>query len=387
MNKDELKKEIEQTESLKEKIKLEGRLIALLKEKIREEKNPSEKNLLRLELTNELEKHKKTIEENKTSSNKKIPISEALALKIKEIATTINIFAEKKDIISKLKTAGISTTISTIFALGIGTALTSVLSGALTLPVLASIIPTAAYIGLSNLIRIPFKKTSWEEYLKDLDTKDEEITKMKEFNENNIKNNVELLNYVKQSKEAKSVEELAKAIEGIISTYKEIEKKTDIKSCKYVLNAEITSQMNRLKKCYEQEVKDYIRDKKSMTNKEFIQLEKKSLNLDRELLERKSYFSETGKELGKEITLNTAAMLGTKLCLSTIFPSFAFHSLSDVAMPFIISVLNSATNIDTIKKKIKIKESKYCGKYIEANANLKEILEKIMSKSKAIKTV
>ena len=154
MNKEELQKRIEETEDLKERIALEGKLITLIKEEIKKEKNPSEKNILRLELNNELKKHRETIKSRRESQTEKIPISESLALRIKEIATTMDIFKENHDVINKLKSAGVSTAISTIFAVGIGVAVTALSAGTLTLPTLASIAPVASYIVLSNLIRL-----------------------------------------------------------------------------------------------------------------------------------------------------------------------------------------------------------------------------------------
>ena len=374
MNKEELKKQIEEATSLKEKIAIEGRLIQCIKKDIKECMNAIEKKELRLELLEELKKHKETIKNIRSSQEEKITIPESLNYKIKEIATTIEIFQENYDVIEKLKNTGISTVTSTAIALALGAGITVASGGTLTVPTLATIVPIASYIGLSNILRMGITKTSWEEFLKDIEMSEEDKKTLKEFCEKNIKGNETLIRLVEESRKKLTLQELTENTEQIIQVEKEIEKQADVKATKYVMNAELLSKMNLLKACYEQQKKDYIKDKNSMTTQDFIKLEKKILELDGELFTRNNHPVETGKELGKNIALNTAMTYGARLCLSALFPEYGIHSLTDMLIPGVISTLNSVTSIDQIKDKIKVRESKYVGKYIDANTNLKETL-------------
>ena len=381
-----LKKQLKKTSSLKEKIALEGKLIQQIKSDIKACDNNVQKQELRLELLEELQKHKETIKNIRSSSEEKLTIPENVYYKVQEIATAIEIFSEKHDVIEKLKNAGVSTAASTVFALALGAGITVATGGTLTLPTLASIAPVASYIGLSNILRAGISKTSWEEFLKDTEMSEEDQKVMKEFCEKYIKGNKELIDLVQKSRTNLSLEELTKTTEDIIKVEKEVEKQADVKATKYVMNAEILSQMNLLKKCYEQQKKDFIKDKNEMTNQDFIDLEKKSLVLEGEMFNRNNHAAETGKELGKDIALNTAIIYGTRLCLSALYPAYGINSLADMITPAAISVLNSVTNVDQIKNKIKVKESKYAGQYIKANANLKETLNKYIQKKNEVRS-
>lgn len=371
MDKRELKKKIEETKSIKEKIVLEGRLIRLLKAELKNENNLLIKQNIKIELYEELKKHKDTLKKASVPTNNPISISEELGLKIKSIANAMDIFKEKHDIISKIKQAGKSTTFSAIFAFGLELGLTSLTSKTLVLPTLASIIPTAAYIGLANILRIPFQKTKFEEALKQYETKDEESKKTYKFIEENVKNNKVYLELLSKQKECHKKDtkltrrEQIEIYEKLIKEEKRLEKEVENIGGKYLFNAEILVREKELSQLYTQHIKAYIRDEEKITTEEYLNVQKKSLILDNEIYNRENHLKETSNETIKNVTISTGIMYATRMLLSTLYPRYGVNNIQDAITPFILSIINSTCNIDEIKNNIKLKEAKYVGQYID----------------------
>ena len=381
MNKEEIKQKIENTTDRKEKIALEGKLISFIKKEIKNTKDPILKQNLRVELYEELKKHKETIKNIKSSQQEKIPLSEKIGLKIKEIATAINIWSEKHDVIQKLKNAAVSTVFSTITCLGIQTGIGLITGGVLTLPALATILPLASYIGLSNLVTMPFHKTAYEEFLEKYENKDEITMKVQGFVQENIINNKEYLQLANEKISIFKEKDIDKQIEideKLIEEMKKIVSKAEIDECKYTLTAELVALMKELRNLYNKKKKDYIKDNNAMTTQEFAQLEKKSLSLDADIFMKENYVTEVGKEGLKNFTINKASMFAIRAALSVVFPQYAIHNVQDLLTPFILSLINNTTSLNQIRDKIKMKESKYLNQVIRFKNEelLKQIIQK-----------
>ena len=364
MNKEELIKKINETTSIKEKINLHGKLINLIKREINEAKNQLLKMQLSSQLYEELKVHKQLIKDIKKSKDEVIPLNERVALTIKEISATIQIFMNKHDVINIVKSAGVSTVFSTLIAVAINVGLSVATGGLSSIALISSIIPTASYIALSNILRLPFQKTSYVELIEKLESKDEDSKKASEFLKEQIVNNKDYIEAAKRKANTTTLDEQIDASEKLIAELDKIVDKAYNEECKFLFTNELVSIMKELRQLYEQKKRDYISDKCEMSKQEFIDLEKKSLRLDRVIFLRENYYKETGKEALKNFTTNTATMYAARLILSAFFPQFKFEAIADMMTPLLLSLINSTVNISSIRDKIKLKEAKYVNQII-----------------------
>ncbi len=348
-----------------EVLKLRGELIKKLKETIASTKDLSVKNTLRLELKDELEKHKAHIK--KMNGVKTYNLPKKVGLKVKEIATTIRLFIEKKDLITKAKSVVTNTTISSLIIGGITTGLTVLTGGTLSLPLLASLIPTISYIGLSNIIREVITDTPYMSLLKSNDTKEEMDKKTKKFSDKYILNNKEFLNLLLDKSKKDDNNQLIDINEKLIIKYKEIIKNAPNEEIKKALSLELVNVMQDLKNCFEKKKSNFIKDKEQMTTAEFAKLEKRYLQLCADLYKEENFIPDAFKKAFQNIKINTVTMYTARLVLSAFFPSLAFNSLKDFVTPFIITVLNNITNIGAFKNKIKLSNTKYSDSLIKMN--------------------
>ena len=365
MNKEEIIKKISETHDKEKIIPLRGKLISLIKKEIKQEKNSQVKASLKIELYNELKKHKETIRNTRNSNNKSIQIPKKLGLKIQEIATAIDIFKEKNDIITKIKNSSKSTLISGLIIGATTMGITLLTGGTISLLTITSLLPTISYIGLSNLLKMPFEETPDLKIIKTYESKDENSKKIMEFIDTNIKNNKEYIELLNKKRIQHNTEEKTIINEKLIEAMKKIINKAPNEEIKYCLTAELLSTMEELKKQYQNQKEDYINDKTKMTLKEFAELEKKTLQLDIDLFKTDNYIGDVIKGSLKNLKINTVVMYATRLCLGCIFPNFAFENVKDLVTPFIFSVINNITNMDKIRDRIKMKETKYKNKTIK----------------------
>lgn len=385
MNKEELRKRITSLKDNepREVLKLRGELITLIKKEMRDEKDKVKQNSLRMELYEELKKHKEHISKmNDSEEVKTYPISERVALKVKEIAATINVFKEKHDVVGKAKNVIVNTGISGLVVTGISLGLAA-LGGTASLATLAGLVPTLAYVGLSNLVRTSLKDTDFSKNIKLKDNKDEIIAKVREFTKEYLLGNKEYMELLNNKKNAKTKEELVAINEQLISHYKHIINNVPMEELGIQFKLELLNILRELKEYYKEQKEDYIHDRNKMTLKEFANLEKKILNIDIELFKEENYFREAGKKVGENITINTVTMYVARLVLSGIFPSLALDSISDIVTPFLITVLNNVANIENIRDTLKLRDSKYNDVVVKIN-NSEKLREMVSQKGMSL---
>lgn len=357
------------TSSGKEAILLRGRLISLIKKELKHTRNEEKKMALKTELFDELKLHKESIKERSVTP-KKLPLNESISLKIKDIKTTINIFMEKHDIVNKLKSVPGSVAKSGL-VIGLLTAITSVIknSGAFTIPVVGSavgttliisdlvkLIPVMSYIGLSNIIRLPFTDSKWSLFMKNYENKDKNTIEMVNFINGSVVNNSDYLELQRRKINNEDNSDLININEQLVSQYDEMITKLDNPDLKQLMTFEKINVMKDLKKNYHKEkrVLRKIGDKVALS-----ELEKKSLNLDIELFKDNGFIKDVSISGLKKLGLNAGTTLLAKSILSTVFPGFAFNELSDVITPFLFSMISSISEMNNIKEGIKIRQSAY----------------------------
>ena len=367
MNKDELRKQLEElgNSNPQESLRLSGCLIKTIKQEIANSSNKAKKDLLRVELVQSLEKHKIYIEMAR-GNGKQIQLPKRVGLKVNEIATTIEIFKEKKDVIQKAKNVVTNTGVSAVIVAGITAAFATV-GGTLSLATLAGLVPTFFYIGLSNVMREGIKKSEFSKMLETIENKDEIFEEAKQFALDNIVNNKEFTDLLLRKKDATALEEKLEVDKLLIEQYKIIRDKAPNESISRALSIELIELIKEYKKNLEKKKKGYIKDEIVLSGLEFGILEKEILDTSALLFNEENFLGEASKSAWKNIKVNAVTMFLSKMILSGVFPSLAFDSVNDFITPLFHLVINNITHLGDFKDKINMKNTKYVEKQIQFN--------------------
>lgn len=358
-NKEELIKSLE-TASANEKVCLRGRLISLMKSEIKKEKDPQKIAKLRLELLEELNKHKthlKSVSQNKIQG--KITLKEKMGLKIQQLSTTMKIFMEKHDVIERAKNFVKNTASGAMFAGAITTVFTLASGGAITLPVLASLIPTTCYIGISNLVSMPFQNTSWTSFLKKYSNKEKDAKEVMNFLQNNLANNSALIDLTSKRTKTNDNQELAEINEKIIIEQDKLIAKAQNSELKEILTFEKINTLNDLKKQYQKIKKDHIKNRKQLSASEVLNLNKKMLSVDANLFKEDNFLKEVGKKSLKNLSISAATMYASRALMSVISPQYALTGLKDAITPLLFTVASNVSNMGNIKRMFRAKQKQY----------------------------
>ena len=260
MNRVELRKKLEELgiSNPQESLRLSGCLIKSLKQDIANSSSKAEKDLLRVELVQSLENHKKYIELAR-GTGKTVELPKRVGLKVNEIATTMEIFKEKQDVIQKAKNVVTNTGVSAAIVAGISVAFATV-GGTLSIATLAGLVPTLCYIGLSNVMREGVKKSDFSKMLETVENKDEIFNAAKQFALDNIVNNKEFTELLLKKKEASELEDMIEVDRALIEQYKNIRDKAPNETIKRALTIELIELIKEFKKYLEKKKKGYIKD-------------------------------------------------------------------------------------------------------------------------------
>ena len=358
MNKEELEKKLkEENLSLKDAIQLRGQLITILKKELREQRDPKLQLPIKVQLHEELKKHKEVLK--KRGLEDSIPLPERVGLKVKEIANTIEIFKEKHDLIGKIKSSAISTTIGTLIA-GAITVGISVIGGApLTLATLATAIPTIAFCGISGVLRTPFTETTWTKLVKSIDSKDKNQKAILEFIDQNIKDNKPLMELLQRKSKKPNEQELISINKELIEEYTKLIGSSPVPELSKILTFEKINLSTEQKKIYEKIKNEYIKNKRQMTTKEFTDLEKELISTNLQITKENSFYKEVLKESGKELALSSGILVATSAIISAAFPQLGAFNIQDLTVPMIITLIGNLANMGTLKNKIKLEKEQY----------------------------
>lgn len=357
MNKEELINKLkEENLPVEEEIRYRGQLINIIKKEI---KSADKKAItsLRLELYEELKKHKEALKQR--GSDKTISIPKRVALKVKEIANTISIFKEKHDVIGKIKNTAVGTVISSLFAGAITVGITAIGGAPLTLATLATAIPTLCYCGISGILRMPFTETSWTKLVKSVDSKDENQKQILEFMDKYVKNDQEL-NKLLQKKTTKQTEqEFLDTNTRLIKKYQELISKAPVPELSKILTFEKINLLTEQKKVYEKIKHEYIKSKRELTLAQFAEVEKNIIALDLAISKENAFIKEVAKETGKNFAISSGTVIAARGIMSTLFPSYAISNITSLAMPLIFTAISSASSIGALKEKIRLEKESY----------------------------
>lgn len=359
MNKEELREKLKQLEedNYQERLHLHGKLLALIKKELKEEKDQVLKAKLKIEYYEELQTHKKIIELCK-GKEEFISIPKKVGLKVQEIALAIEIFKNKHDIIEKLKRAGISSIPSGLLVVAISVGLAAV-TGGVSLATLAATIPSLSYVGLSSLLRSFTTETPMEKLISAYDNKEENQKKLKDYLQKYIIDNKTLHELLNKNKECKDRKEKQQLLTQIIEQFQFIMEDAPTDDIKVALQCEQTNFMKELKSSYEKEKEDFIQDKIKMSVEDFAKLEKKIISLNMNIIENEYFLKDAVKDSIKNTGTSLAIMIVARTILSAAFPSMAITSVKDLLTPAMIITLTNLLNIPSYKDKIPVVPTKY----------------------------
>ena len=362
----DLKEKIKSSNDPKEILNLRGKLISLIKNSIKDEKNNHIKNKLNFELVYELQKHKDHISKmREDAKNKKYPISERVSLKIKEIATIIEIFLQKKDILGIIKNGVISGGVSALFASAISLGITFFTGGSIGVATLASLVPTACYMGLSSIISSMVEGTSKSKMFKRMETSSEDAKKELDFCDKYISNNKDFIAAVVKEPTLSELDEKINNEKLLIKQYENIIEKAPSNEIKQVITLEMIDIMKKLEYNYLCKENDYSNNKINLSIEEYEQLAKERSNLQKNIVIKEMFVEDTLKQTSVNIVKRTSITYASRIILSSIFPSLSFTNLTDALTPFLYTLLGNTFSMGKVSDLIKMKKTNYTGTIIK----------------------
>ena len=382
MNKEELIKKLNDEKlSTEETIQLRGQLIKLLKKEIKEAKDNKIILPLRLQLYEELKKHKQVL---KIRGQEKISIPKRVALKVKEIANTITLFKEKYDVVGKAKGAAIGTAVSSLLA-GAVTVGISALGGPVTLATLATAVPTMCYCGLSGLLRMPFTETGWSKLVKSVDSQEQNKELITAFIEQNVKNDQELNELLNKRNTKLSEKEFIDNNNKLLLKYQALISKCPQPDLQKMLTFEKINLLEEQKRVFENIKQEYIKDKRKLTVAQFADVEKALISLNMTIAKENSYIKEVAKETGKNLVISSGTMLAARGIMACLFPSYAINEIASLGMPLIFTAIGSVANMGELKNKLQLEKEAYDKLKVNINKDkLRELASKEQNASLAL---
>lgn len=364
---------------------LRGKLIKLYKTKEKISKDSNEKMAIRKTYLEELKKHREILRVYKRDNTKKIPVSKKLALTVKDISKTIEIFMNEKDILNKVKRivkdTGNGVTCSAVIAMIISFAFCHFSNIPITtkniLSIVASCAPAAAYIGLSSLIRNIGSKTEFQDYL------DKTSAEYKNLINTFQMENKDLIGEINELKQVSSKlfnDDKIKLNNKIINKIKILIDRTEVIELKEGFELEIIGLLRENKDIREKVKDNYLEG--LANDKEIYDRNNKELKkLNIELFMKENSIKEAFKQSGSNLVVSMVVILMAKALLSAVAPGvFAINGISSIGIPILISAINGLLNVPTYGNKRKLKDTEYDEKKREREKE--EIMKMLGSQSR-----
>lgn len=342
----------------KEKIKLNGRLIKKYKKLAKVETDPNKQMEIRHQSLKLLEEQREQTKDYRKSNNE-IKLPEKIALKVKEIASSIKIFLEKKDVITKIKNVfgdtikGTGSSLLLITAIGLAAqAITGI---PFSLASIVQALPVASYVGLSSIIRNISKKTPFQEY--EYIESDEYKAAVEQFNENNKDAINELTKIINEKESMTSSEERIEINKIIVDKIKEIMKNTKLPTVRQNFDLEILGILRENKDLCKQITSGFLNEDNNDTKK-YIEYNKELLKTNLQIYKQENSLGTAIKKSGKEVVENSAIITIAKALIKLISPNspYALNGPQSLIIPIAFAIINGIINIPTYTDKLKYKE-------------------------------
>ncbi len=353
-------------DNYEELINQRGKLISLYKQREKALIKKEHKLDNRYKMLQEMKKHQEVLANYKKDKKVKKPVGKNFAITVKQIANSIKIFMQEKDVITKVKDFFKGTTIGLI-----GIAATSLLIAfaahtlfglPITLETIVASAPALAYVGLSGIVRALTTKTEFQQF--QYYQTEEYKQLISQFEEDNKEALADIAKAVKERdsiNENKKYEQLT-ANEGIIEKYQELIKKTKIDGLKEGFRFRIYETLldskelcNDLKEDYEEE--------RSNDKERYDEINKKLAKINRQIFVIGNSLEQALKNTKESFIASTKIIVVTKAILSAIAPEVFFKDgIKSFAEPIIINAINHAIQFPLYPNKIKFRQTGYTGK-------------------------
>lgn len=366
------------TKPTKEEINLRGKLVKLYKQLEKKEVDSNRQLEIRYKGLEELKLHKEAIKKYKSGNKDKISIPEKLGLTILDISKSIEVFLEKRDVITKVKNVTRDTASGTL-SVAVITAISGVLfhhffSSTFTLLNVIKSLPIVAYIGLASIIRNLSSDTPFQQY--QYFQSDEYKDLVNKFNEEN-KELIDAIAKITKEKDSEPNNEKKIAInENLIEKIDELVKKTNIRGVKDAFMLQALTSLRENKELCEQ-IKEAYLEEENDDKEKYDLYSKKLRKINYELFVRGNSIKDALIDSGKGVVKNTAVMSLAKAIMSCIAPDVFPLSVNETLLePFIFALINGLIDIPTYKNKLKYQETEYKGKVkLKNKKRIEEILE------------
>ncbi len=344
----------------KNQIHLTGKIIKLYKKQTSLAIDKKDQMSARYKVIELLEKQKELTKGYK-NSNTDLKLKDKVALTIKDIAKTIEIFLNKKDIITKTKNVLKETAIGSVEAMGfiviIGLIAPLVGGMPFSLSIIAKSLPVIGYIGLSSIIRNCLTKTEFQQYQY---YQSEEYKKyLEDFKKENQALLEELNNVLQEKQSLEKPEEQLEINNELIKITDEIISK--IKDDGLRRTYEITAfGFLRENKDICQKVIDEYLDEKNDNKEKYKEYQKKLSKINIELFKRGNSLKDALVYAGKQAGLSLAVMIIAKSLITVMAPNsaYALRNLNSLVIPLILAITNGIVSIPTYTNKLKYQETK-----------------------------
>ncbi len=351
-------------EDYEKSIYLRGKLIELYKYKENIVQDVNSKMEARLRSIEELKNQRATLKTYKGDRRVKLPIDKKLGLTIKDISNSTELFMREKDVIKKAQNTVKSTVIGVAgaAAIAIGGSLlwSKIFNTDFNWDSVMSVAPTAAYIGLSSLIRNVYSKTEFEMY--QYMNSEEYKFLVQSFNEKHEKELKEIGAVLEGKLKVRDKEALIKINNDLMEKFRALINQTEVEGLKDTFKLQILDLLRENKDICE-EIKDDYEEERNNDKQKYIANNKRLAKINREIFVLGNSIKEA-LSFCKDSTIKSAKIIViAKALLNAISPRhFAIGGLKALASPILIAAANNIIDIPTYHNKLKFKPTPYTGK-------------------------
>ncbi len=309
----------------------------------------------------ELLEKQKELTKGYKNSNTDLKLKDKVALTIKDIAKTIEIFLNKKDIITKTKNVLKETAIGSVEAMGfiviIGLIAPLVGGMPFSLSIIAKSLPVIGYIGLSSIIRNCLTKTEFQQYQY---YQSEEYKKyLEDFKKENQALLEELNNVLQEKQSLEKPEEQLEINNELIKITDEIISKIKDDGLRRTYEIMAFGFLRENKDICQKVIDEYL-DEKNDNKEKYKEYQKKLSKINIELFKRGNSLKDALVYAGKQAGLSLAVMIIAKSLITIMAPNsaYALRNLNSLVIPLILAITNGIVSIPTYTNKLKYQETK-----------------------------
>lgn len=340
-------------------IHLTGKLIKLYKKQMSLEATEQAKLSARYKVL-ELQKRQKELTREYKNSNKDLPISEKVALTVQDIANTIKVFVNEKDLLTKVKNIGVETlrgTVETTAFMAI-IALISPLFGGVgfSMSLLAKALPVASYVGLTSIIRNTLSKTQFQQFQHY--QSDEYKEYIKQFKEENKTVLAEFNSLLKEKSSCETTDEKITINEALISKLDEIASKVKDDGLRRTYKLQAYGFLKENKKLCQEEIDKYL-DELSNDKEKYKKYQEKMAKINIESFKRGNSLGEAIKQAGKEAGLSLSVTIIAKAIMTLIEPggTYSIKGIQSFVIPLFLALTNGVSSAISYSNKLKYMET------------------------------